>query len=112
MQPGFKQRFIRINVPYPGQHALIQKNRFQASACAFQAASPVARLQIKRFRSQAGIVEETNYPRLARKNRGAAKPADVAEAELHGFAIEIYDHMSVRHRGLLGPNNGQLTGHS
>src|SRR5207248_3197470 len=106
MEPGLKQRLIRVDVPHTGNHALIEQHGLQGADGPGEALPPIRRLQVERLRPEPAGDKETVCVTLRTKQRRAAEPADIAEAELAGTVVQLEDQMRMSGYLLAGRHDG------
>ena len=82
VHPGFKKRFVRVNITHAGNNALVEQDGLETTAGARQAGAPVAGIEIERLRAKSTLVEKPIQFRARGKKRDAAEATDVAETQL------------------------------
>jgi hypothetical protein len=101
MDAGSMKGFIRVNIPYPGQEALVQKKRLDRPALGANPVDEFAGRDLERLGTQAGervqfslwsFFFQKEPPELAR----------VDEAKLAGMILKRKDYMSMLFAGRIG----------
>ncbi len=103
MDSSSMKGFILVDIPYPGQKALVQKKRLDRPVLGADPVDEFAGRDLERLGTQVGKrVQLFLWPLIFQKE--PAELARVDEAKLSGVILERKDYMSMLFAGRIGGN--------